>query len=79
MRAVQMLVDGKNDSELLNTVVVCLTDNDEDLIAKLRDATGYDNRQRANVEVLVSIVDAVKRRVMAASAPITEIQPDKAK
>ena len=60
--AVQMLTDGKNDTELLEAMVMCLTDNDNDLVKKLVDAANYQTRDRANIEVLFAICAVVRDR-----------------
>jgi hypothetical protein len=64
MVTIEMLCKGKTDTELLNALVAALTDNDEDLIAKLRDSNikGYGARNTANVEVIAAIVKAVSSR-----------------
>lgn len=64
MLVIEMLCNGKTDSELLEAIVAALTDNDTDLIKKLRDSNvkGYSDRNSANVEVVAAIVKAVQTR-----------------
>ena len=63
LKAVEMLTEGKTDTELLETLVTCLTDNDSDIIEKLIDAANYNNRIQANIEVLFAVCTAVQKRV----------------
>jgi hypothetical protein len=62
MLAIETLVSGKTDSELLQALVNCIIDNDRDLISALRDSTDYNDRTKANVEVLAAIVYCVNSR-----------------
>lgn len=70
MEAIKLLVNGKTDSELLETLVACLTDNAEDLIKKLEDAKNYNQITSANLKVLAAIVRTVAAR--GKSQPATE-------
>jgi hypothetical protein len=66
MMAIDLLVAGKTDTELLNTLVAALTDHSNALIQDLRNvvnAKSYDQSSRANIEVLASIVNTVRGRL----------------
>jgi hypothetical protein len=62
MKAVSLLVQGKTDTELLETIVACLIDNEEDLIKKLEDVKNYNQAASANLKVLAAIVRHVDAR-----------------
>ena len=62
MLAIETLVSGKTDSELLQALVNCIIDNDRNLISALRDSTDYNDRTKANIEVLAAIVYCVNNR-----------------
>lgn len=71
MKAIQLLVQGKTDTELLEAIVKCLTDNEDDLIAKLHQQTNYSQDTVANLKVLAAIVHNVAER--GKSRPVTGI------
>lgn len=62
MQSIITLVSGKTDSELLITLVQCITDNENDLIGALRDNTNYIDKTKANIEVLAAIIYEIKQR-----------------
>lgn len=68
MQAIDLLCKGKTDTELLATLVAALVDNEDDLVAKLRQQTGYAKTTVANIEVLAAIVEVVKPRLHNASS-----------
>lgn len=62
LEAIKILVEGKNDTELLETMVRCLTDNEQNLLSELRKSTEYRKRAEANLEVLYGIMCFVRDR-----------------
>jgi len=67
MQAIDILVSGKTDSELLNALVSCITDNDNDLLSALRANTNYNDKTNANIEVLAAIVNCVQDRMQSST------------
>ncbi len=62
MQSINILVSGKTDTELLEAVVSCITDNEHDMIAALRNNTNYSDKTKANVEVIAAIVSYIQNR-----------------
>lgn len=63
LNAIDLLVHGKTDSELLSAIVAALADNDQNLIDKMLAATTYDHRTATNVRIVAAIVETVLRPV----------------
>ena len=62
LKAVEILVQEKSDTDLLKAICAALSDNDADLIAKLMSATNYDQRAATNIQIVNSIVSLVNGR-----------------
>lgn len=58
MEAINILVSGKTDTELLNALIQCIMDNDNDLLSAIRKTANetYNDKTRANVEVMAAII-----------------------
>jgi hypothetical protein len=67
MEAVRILMKDKTDTELLETMVTCLTDEEGQIIKKLQDI--YFNQDGllipANMAIVASIVGVIKERIDA--------------
>jgi hypothetical protein len=64
MKAFDMLVSGKSDTELLEIMVVAMTDGDNELLHQMKTSSGgyLTDGGKANIAVVEAIVKAVESR-----------------